>query len=178
MKSYLIDLAVAFLCITIGALIGASYEYNYWKAKTDKAELAAQQQLQRQESQNTALASAKATSDAQIAALQDTIAHQLPKVEKVYVYIRKPSSPTTAAPAAVTEPLYITAGLVGLYNQSLGLPGAAASAQSDDAAAALPSDFTLTDYFSASLHNDGICLTAAREVTSLQDWIRGLNARQ
>jgi len=175
--------AIALLLLA-AVLLGGGFVAGYHmksgadQVAQDKANKAAQAQLLKEQQNNAVLSAAKATSDAQIVALQDQITHQLPKVEKVYVYIRKPSSPTTAAPVAVTGPVYITTGLVGLYDQSLGLPGSTSASQSNDATAGLPSDFTLDDYFSTSLRNNGICLTATREVALFQSWVRGLNAGQ
>jgi len=162
-------------------LIGVAFMYGHhvddlaWQVKATKSTAAAQAQLARQESNNATLSADQATSNAQIAALQQTIASQLPTIEKVYHHVPSKSTHATGYTATVVSgPLYLTAGLVRLYDASLDLPSPTPSGQPDDSTAAISSAVTVSDYIGTSLKNNGICTANTTQLMLLQQWVRGL----
>ncbi|MHB8406310.1 MAG: hypothetical protein ACYDCJ_12900 [Gammaproteobacteria bacterium] len=160
----------AVLILVVSAFFyGVHTDSSAWKAREARAESAAEARVLQWQAKNSVLSAADAAAQAKIDDLQTQITQQLPQVERIYVKV-----PGKTITRVVSRTVYISVGLVQLYDRSLGLPGPAAAGQFNDGAEALSSDVSLDDYFAVSLANNGACLANTTQLSLLQSWVRGL----
>lgn len=166
---YIAGLALVLVAALGGFFYGHHVSSQSWELKAAQAQAAAQARVLQWQRQNSALSAAEAAKQAKIADLQTQITQQLPKMERIYVKV-----PGKTITRVVSRTVYVSRGLVWLYNASLGLSGTTASGQPDDGSQVLSSAVRLDDYFSTSLSNNGACLANTTQLTLLQAWVRGL----
>lgn len=76
---------------------------------------------------------------------------------------------------AITGPVYVSIGSVGLYDDSLGLPGLYGPGEPLDTASAVPSTVTISNYQLTAVGNNASCAIYTVRLSGLQakvnDWV-------
>lgn len=163
------------------ALIVVAFFYGQHVANTanalaqSKAVAKAQAQADKLSADNAELVTKVSKAEAAASAVLSAAAKQPPQVRYVYVHVKSTPQQPTPAPVAITGPVYVSIGTVGLYNDSLGIPGLYGPGEPDDTASALPSTVTVSNYQLTAVVNNAACYTNTVRLTALQakvqDWI-------
>lgn len=164
------------------ALIVVAFFYGQHVANTvnalaqSRAVAAAQAKADALSKDNAKLATRATNAESVARAAVAAAAAQPAKVRYVYVHEKpKPNQPTPA-PVAITGPVFVSAGAVSLYDDSLGIPGLYGPGEPDDTTSAIPSLVTISQYQLTTVSNNAACYTYTVRLSALQakvqDWIK------
>lgn len=173
MKEIIEIIVLAVLFMVGGAVGGYEYCNSGWQKRENKALVQAQQKVSEFTKLNDQLVLKSAQDDAQVRALSQQVANQLPKERVVYVNVKSVST-KQSTPVAVTGPVYVTWGAVRLFNDTLGLPQVPKPEPTGPGASDLPSLVTVSDYELTTTHNNVACLANQGKVARLAAYVHGL----
>lgn len=164
------------LALIIGAFFYGQHVANTANAlEQSKAVSKAQDKADKLSQDNKKLTTLVTNAESVARAALAAASAQPAKVRYVYVQVKPTPQQPTPAPVAVTGPVYVSIGTVGLYNDSLGIPGLYGPGEPDDTASALPSTVTVSNYQLTAVVNNAACYTNTVRLTALQakvqDWI-------
>lgn len=171
-------LGIAGITVVFFGGFGLGYRLDdaKWQKQSSSQVASAQKRAEAVATVNQSLSADKATLTAKVNDLQQQIANQKPETRIVYVHPKPTASNPVPAPTAVTGPVYVTAGAVGLFNAAFGLSQTTSASGIDNGTAGeLPSAVTISDYISTTEYNATACYANQQQVILLQRYIQALD---